>query len=193
VYRAQFDPLDVERQFGNLTLTYSTQVHVCVVAVDPDTGDVEILDYAICDDCGTRINPQIVEGQVHGAAAHALGAALHEAFVYDDDGTLLTCNFYDYHAIHALDTPTMRVGSIESPSPFTPLGTKGLGEGGGGGLHAVAAALQDAVRQAGGAVVNDSFNPPERVWRLLNLPQESGARVSVTPPSRVGASGKVGG
>jgi CO/xanthine dehydrogenase Mo-binding subunit len=149
-------------------LTYSTQIHVCVVALDSRLGEVEILDYAVVDDCGVRVNPQIVEGQVHGATAHAIGAALHEAFIYDSDGLLLTPNFDDYHAIRALDMPELKVESIECPSPFTPLGTKGVGEGGGGGLHAVGAAIQDAVSRASDGVVTESFNPPERVWRLLH-------------------------
>jgi 2-furoyl-CoA dehydrogenase large subunit len=174
VYQARFDPLNVSEAYGNLTLTYSTQIHVCVLAVDPDLGEVEFLDYAVVDDCGVRINPQIVEGQVHGATAHSIGAALHEAFLYDEDGLLLTANFYDYHPIRALDMPDLKVGAIESPSPFTPLGAKGLGEGGGGGMHAVAAAIQDAVVRAGGAPVTESFNPPERIWRLLHEPPRSG-------------------
>ena len=98
------------------------------------------------DDCGVRINPQIVEGQVHGATAHAIGAALHEEFVYDEDGTLLTANFYDYHVPHALDMPPLRTGAMESPSPVAPLGAKGMGEGGGGGIHCICAAIQDALR-----------------------------------------------
>ena len=130
--------LDKERKFGNLTLTYATQIHACVVEVDPETGVYEIVDYAAVDDCGIRIHPQIVEGQVHGATAHALGAATHEDFAYDEDGNLLTPNFYDYHVPHALDMPPMKTGSIESPSPFTPLGAKGMGEGGGAGIHASA-------------------------------------------------------
>jgi CO/xanthine dehydrogenase Mo-binding subunit len=168
VYRARFEPLDVSKAYGNLALTYSTQIHVCVVALDSRLGEVEILDYAVVDDCGVRVNPQIVEGQVHGATAHAIGAALHEAFIYDSDGLLLTPNFDDYHAIRALDMPELKVESIECPSPFTPLGTKGVGEGGGGGLHAVGAAIQDAVSRASDGVVTESFNPPERVWRLLH-------------------------
>jgi CO/xanthine dehydrogenase Mo-binding subunit len=182
VYKTKFDPIDVERRFGNLTLTYSSQIHACVVEIDRETGAVEILAYGVVDDCGRRINPQIVEGQVHGATAHAIGAALHEAFEYDAQGLLLQANFYDYHAIHALEMPDLRVGSIESPSPFTPLGSKGLGEGGGGGLHAVAAAIQDAIARAGGGVVHESHNDHERVWRLLHEPAESRTRVRVTPP-----------
>jgi CO/xanthine dehydrogenase Mo-binding subunit len=163
VYRPPFEVPDVERKFGNLTLTYATQIHIAVVEVDPETGAYEIVDYAAVDDCGKRINPQIVEGQVMGATAQAIGAAVHETFEYDEDGNLLTPNFYDYHVPHALDMPPLATGATESPSPFTPLGTKGMGEGGGAGIHAVCAAIQDAT----GAVVTDSHNPYQRVWRLL--------------------------
>ena len=97
VYRPPFEVPDKERKFGNLTLTYATQIHACVVEIDPETGVTEVVDYAAVDDCGVRINPQIVEGQVMGATAHAIGAALWESFVYDEDGNLLTPNFYDYH------------------------------------------------------------------------------------------------
>jgi CO/xanthine dehydrogenase Mo-binding subunit len=163
VYRPPFEVPDVEQKFGNLTLTYAAQIHVAVVEVDPETGAYEIVDYAAVDDCGKRINPQIVEGQVMGATAQAIGAAVHETFEYDEDGNLLTPNFYDYHVPHALDMPPLATGAIESPSPFTPLGTKGMGEGGGAGIHAVCAAIQDAT----GAIVTDSHNPYQRVWRLL--------------------------
>jgi CO/xanthine dehydrogenase Mo-binding subunit len=163
VYRPPFEVPDVETKMGNLTLTYATQIHVAVVEVDPETGAYEIVDYAAVDDCGKRINPQIVEGQVMGATAQALGAAVHETFEYDEDGNLLTPNFYDYHVPHALDMPPLATGALESPSPFTPLGTKGMGEGGGAGIHAVCAAIQDAT----GQVVTDSHNPYQRVWRLL--------------------------
>jgi len=163
VYRPPFEVPDVERKFGNLTLTYATQIHVAVVEIDPETGAYEIVDYAAVDDCGKRINPQIVEGQVMGATAQALGAAIHETFEYDEDGNLLTPNFYDYHVPHALDMPPLATGATESPSPFTPLGTKGMGEGGGAGIHAVCAAVQDAT----GAIVTDSHNPYQRVWQLL--------------------------
>ena len=163
VYRPPFEVPDVETKKGNLTLTYACQVHVAVVEIDPETGAYEIVDYAAVDDCGKRINPQIVEGQVMGATAQALGAAVHETYEYDEDGNLLTPNFYDYHVPHALDMPPLATGALESPSPFTPLGTKGMGEGGGAGIHAICAAIQDAT----GQVVTDSHNPYQRVWRLL--------------------------
>jgi len=180
VYVPPFELPDKEKKYGNLTLTYATQVHVCVVEIDRDTGVVEIVDYAAVDDCGIRIHPQIVEGQVHGATAHGLGAALHETFAYDEDGQLMTANFYEYHVPHALDMPPIRTGYIESPSPFSSLGTKGMGEGGGAAIHAVCAAIQDALRSAGiPGVVSDSHNPAERVWRLMTNPEESRALVEV--------------
>ena len=183
VYVPPFQLPDFERKYGNLTLTYATQIHACVVEIDKETGAVEIVDYAAVDDCGVRIHPQIVEGQVHGATAHALGAALWETFAYDEHGQLLTANFYDYHVPHAMDMPDIKTGSIESPSPFNELGTKGMGEGGGAGIHAVCAAIQDGLRSAGiEAVVTDSHNPPERVWRLITSPDESRGRVEVVSP-----------
>jgi 2-furoyl-CoA dehydrogenase large subunit len=179
VYRPPFQPPDTERKFGNLTLTYATQIHACVVEIDKETGELEIVDYSAVDDCGTRIHPQIIEGQVHGATAHGIGAALWETFRYDDDGQLLTANFYDYHVPHALDMPPIKTGAIESASPFTPLGAKGMGEGGGASIHAICAAIQDALARAGRGIVTDSFNPPERIYGLMEKPEESRALVRV--------------
>jgi CO/xanthine dehydrogenase Mo-binding subunit len=173
VYVPPFELPDLERKYGNLTLTYATQVHVAIVEVDAETGAYEIVDYAAVDDCGIRIHPQIVEGQVMGALAHGLGAATHETFTYDAEGNLLTPNFYDYHVPHAMDVPPLHTAAIESPSPFTPLGTKGMGEGGGAAIHAICAALQDALRPLGAPVVTDSCNPPFRVFELIDDPAAS--------------------
>jgi 2-furoyl-CoA dehydrogenase large subunit len=167
VYVPPFQVPDPETKRGNLTLTYASQIHACVVEIDEDTGEVAILDYAAVDDCGVRINPQIVEGQVHGATALGIGAALYEAFEYDEQGQLQQASFYDYHAITALDSPYIKTGEIESPSPFTPNGAKGMGEGGGAPLHAICSAIQDALT-TDDAIVSDSHNPWERVWRLVH-------------------------
>jgi len=167
VYSPPFSVPDREAKTGNLTLTYASQVHACVVEIDEDTGGVKILDYAAVDDCGTRINPQIVEGQVHGASILGVGAALYESFEYNDDGELQEASFYDYHAISALDAPDIKNGEVESPSPFTPNGAKGMGEGGGAPLHAICSAIQDALGPDD-AIVTDSHNPWERVWRLMH-------------------------
>jgi 2-furoyl-CoA dehydrogenase large subunit len=116
---------------------------------------------------------------VQGATAQSIGAATHETFVYDEDGNLLTPNFYDYHVPHALDMPPLKTASLESPSPFTPLGAKGMGEGGGAGLSAVAAALQNALQAAGSPIITSSSNPYHRVWELMQSPDESRSLVSV--------------
>ena len=181
VYRPPFQVPDLERKFGNLTLTYAAQVHVAVVEIDPETGSYEVIDYVAVDDCGKRVNPKIVEGQVMGATAQALGAATFEIFEYDEDGNLLTPNFYDYHVPHALDMPPFRSGYIESLSPFTELGTKGMGEGGGAGIHAVCAALQDALHGHGHGdpLVLNSYNPYQRVWELLQHPEQTRELVEV--------------
>jgi len=179
VYVPPFQLPDKERKFGNLTLTYAMQVHTCLIEIDPETGVYEIVDYAAVDDCGTRIHPQIVEGQVHGATAQALGAATHEIFAYDEEGNLLTPNFYDYHVPHALDMPPLKTGYLESTSPFTPLGAKGMGEGGGAGIHAVCAALQDALKSRGQPTVWRSCNPFHQVWEYLRDPSRT---VEVTKP-----------
>jgi CO/xanthine dehydrogenase Mo-binding subunit len=179
VYRPYFGVVDTETKKGKLTLTYASQIHACVVEVDRETGEVEIVDYAAVDDCGTRIHPQIVEGQVHGAAVHAIGAAIHESFVYDEDGTLLTPNFYDYHVPHTLDLPEIKTAALESPSPFTPLGAKGMGEGGGGGIHCICSAIQDALGAAGRPIVYSSSNPYHRVWEMLQDPEAARANVEV--------------
>ncbi len=166
VYRPPFQVPDPERKRGRLTLTYASQVHACVVEIDEETGELRILDYAAVDECGRRVNPQIVEGQVHGATAHGIGAVLYEAFHYSPEGQLLNANFYDYHAVTALDVPAIKTDFVECPSPFTPNGAKGMGEGGGAPLQALCSAIQDAVADTGGVVL-DTHIPFEKVWRLL--------------------------
>ncbi len=129
VYVPPFELPDLERKYGNLTLTYATQVHVAVVEVDPETGDYEIVDYAAVDDCGTRIHPQIVEGQVMGALAHGIGAATHETFTYDEEGNLLTPNFYDYHVPHAMDMPPLKTARDRVALAVHPARHEGDGRG----------------------------------------------------------------
>lgn len=177
VYVPEFEVPDTEKKYGNLTLTYATQTHAAVIELDEETGKIEILDYAIVDDCGKRINPMVVEGQVHGATAHGIGAALKETFEYDEDGQLLNSNFLYYHAATATDVPNLKTDYIESPSPFTGTGAKGMGEGGGAPVHTICAAIQDALG-ASGPIVSDSHNPPERIWRMLHVPGERGVTVT---------------
>jgi len=171
VYRPPFEIPDTETKTGNLTLTYASQTHACVLELDEDTGAVEILDYAVADDCGRVINPSIVTARSTGNR-HGIGAALWETFEYDEDGQLQQSSFYDYHAVTALDVPHIKTSHLESPSPFTPTARRAWGEGGGAPLHAICSALQDALGE-GAPVVAESHNHWERIYRLLH--PESGA------------------
>lgn len=162
VFSPPFQPPD-ENKVGNLTLTYSYQAHAVVVEVDPETGRVKILDYAIVDDCGRVINPAIVDGQVHGAAYHGIGAVLYENFEYNEDGVLLTSNFSDYLAPTAVEIPMFKMERLMIPSPFTPLGAKGVGEGCGAPIPAIVAAVEDAVQTE----IASSHIKPEQLQKIL--------------------------
>ncbi|HSI81859.1 MAG TPA: xanthine dehydrogenase family protein molybdopterin-binding subunit [Solirubrobacterales bacterium] len=175
VYTPPFDVPDAETKTGNITLTYASQIHAAVVEIDEETGKLEILDYVAVDDCGRVINPQIVEGQVHGATALGIGAALYEAFDYDPSGQLQQSSFYEYHALTAPDMPMIKYADIESPSPFTPNGAKGMGEGGGAPLSTICSAIQDALGDRD-AVVSDSHNPWWRIHELLRSGENGGPR-----------------
>jgi carbon-monoxide dehydrogenase large subunit len=109
---------------------YTFGTHAAVVAADPETGETEIERYVAVDDCGERINPTIVEGQVHGGVAQGIGQALSEHAVYDEDGRLETASMLDYALPRAYDVPEMEVGATVTPSPRNELGVKGIGEAG---------------------------------------------------------------
>jgi carbon-monoxide dehydrogenase large subunit len=130
--------------------TFSGAVHVAAVEVDGGTGRVTLRSYAVVEDCGPVINPLIVTGQIHGALSHGIAEALGEPLVYDADGQLLTGTLMDYALPVAADMPSFTVGHIETPSPLTPGGYKGMGEGGTiGAPAAIANAVADAVRALG--------------------------------------------
>jgi CO/xanthine dehydrogenase Mo-binding subunit len=104
--------------------------HVPVVEVDIETGQVSFLSYAAVHDCGTLVNPRSLAGHIVGGTAQGIGTALYEEFVYDDDGQLLTSSFLDYLIPTAMEVPEIKIGHHETPSPWTPHGIKGGGEGG---------------------------------------------------------------
>jgi CO/xanthine dehydrogenase Mo-binding subunit len=166
VFRPDFEIPDLERKFGNLTLTYSALLHIVVVEVDQETCRANILAYAAVDDCGTVLNPKIVEGQALGGAAHGIGASLMESYNYDDEGNLLTSTFSDYCPITVMNMPDIAHANIESPSPFTYNGAKGMGESAGAPLHAISGAIDDAVRHKG-IIVTDSHHSPPAIHRML--------------------------
>ncbi len=140
-------------------------VDVAVVEVDRSTGEVHVLDYVSAHDAGTLLNPRLAEGQLRGGFAHGAGAALLERVVYDEDGNLLTGTLVDYLCPTAPDLPTLRMAHLETPSPFTPLGAKGLGEG---ATMSAPAALANAVADALGRDRVDIPLTPPRVWELIH-------------------------
>jgi CO/xanthine dehydrogenase Mo-binding subunit len=166
VWRAPFKVPDKQTKYGNLTLTYASQLHIAVIEVDRETFVPKILDYVAVDDCGTVINPSIVEGQVYGATAHGIGAALMETCVYDAVGNMMTSTFSDYTPITAVNIPSIKYGHTTTPSPHSYSGAKGMGEGGAAPIHTISAALQDALF-AEGIFINDSFNNGDSIFRGL--------------------------
>jgi carbon-monoxide dehydrogenase large subunit len=133
-------------------MTYPYGTHAAVVEVDPDTGEVRILKYAIAYDIGKAVNPMIVDGQMIGALAQGIGGALYEELVYDEQGQLLTTTFMDYLVPTAMEMPETTAVRIleETPTPLNPLGVKGAGEGGSSGCGgALANAVADALAPLG--------------------------------------------
>ena len=156
---------------GSFTLpgpAFGFGAHVAVVEVDRDTGDVKIVKYAAVHDVGRVVNPMLLDGQVHGAIVQGIGQALTEGFSFGADGQPLTASLLDYSLPVADGTPSMELDTIETPSPLTPLGVKGVGE-----LPTVAApvAVANAVMNALSPLgVRDIETPltPERVWRAIH-------------------------
>jgi aerobic carbon-monoxide dehydrogenase large subunit len=150
-----------------LQSTYSNGAHAAVVEVDPETGAVRILRYVAVDDCGTMINPMVVEGQIHGGIAHGIGNALLEEIVYDGAGQLVTGTLMDYALPRAADVPRLEVHHVVTPSPLNPLGVKGAGEGGTlPAPAAIANAVADALRPLGIEITEMPLTR-ERLWRRL--------------------------
>jgi CO/xanthine dehydrogenase Mo-binding subunit len=124
--------------------------------VDAETGTVRLLRYVAVDDCGTMINPMVVEGQVHGGIAHGIGNALLEEVAYDSAGQLMTGTLMDYPVPVASALPSVTIGHLEMPSPHTPGGVKGMGEGGTVGAPA---AIANAPRPLGVSVTRLPLMP----------------------------------
>jgi carbon-monoxide dehydrogenase large subunit len=142
------------------TVTYTSAVHVAVVDVDPDTGAVKLLRYVVAHDCGTIINPVIVEGQIHGGVAQGVGGGLLEEMVYDEQGQLLSGSLMDYGVPKTTDLPLIETIHLEYPSPRNPLGMKGIGEGGAiSPPAAIANAVEDALAEFGAKVTRTPLIP----------------------------------
>jgi carbon-monoxide dehydrogenase large subunit len=147
--------------------TFPYTANVAVVRVDPDNGVVQLLDFYSVNDFGALVNPMVVRGQVHGGLAQGIGAALMEEAVYDDSGPLLTGSFMDYAMPLAKHLPDFTVQFMETPSPFNPLGVKGMGETPTiAAVPAIANAVADALSPMGVSALDIPLKP-ERVWRAM--------------------------
>ena len=165
-------PDDQGRCRSYLTAAYA--MHVVMVEVDRDTGATRILKYFIVDDCGTRLNPSSVEGQLQGAVAQGVGAALLEEYIYDEEANPRVTTFVDYLLPSIQEVPISQRDFIVTPSPVTPLGAKGCGEG---AIHttpaAVICAINDALAPLG-IEVTETPASPLRVWKLLQQAKANG-------------------
>jgi CO/xanthine dehydrogenase Mo-binding subunit len=147
--------------------TFSFEAHVILVSVDPGTGLVEFERYGLAHDCGTVINPHIVDGMVYGGVAHGIGVALHERFAFDENGQPLTTSFMDYLLPSAHEVPHIELQEHCTPSPLTSLGQKGVGEAGYmGAPAAVASAVNDALAPVGASIHSLPMTPSD-IWAAV--------------------------
>jgi carbon-monoxide dehydrogenase large subunit len=175
-YRPDRLPPDVDRNGLEATVTYKPKVdtgtfcyasHAAAVAVDPGLGHIEILDYVMVEDCGTRVNPMIVEGQSWGGAAQGIGTAMYEESSYDANGQPLASTFADYLLPGPTEVPRFRSFHLTTPSPYTEFGIKGMGEGGAIAPPAtVCNAVNDALRCLG-VEIQDTPLSPRRVLTTI--------------------------
>ncbi|MGI8925442.1 MAG: xanthine dehydrogenase family protein molybdopterin-binding subunit [Tepidiformaceae bacterium] len=148
--------------------TYPFGCHIAMLEVDRDTGEPTLLKLIAVDDCGTVINPMIVEGQIHGGLAQGIGQAMIEEVVYDEDGQLLTGSFMDYAMPRATDFPWFELDKTVTPSPVNPMGAKGVGEAGTlGSTPCIVNAAVDALSGFGVKHI-DMMLRPEKLWKIIN-------------------------
>ncbi len=156
--------------FSPLRSTFASGMHAVVVETDPDTAEIRILRYCVVHDCGTLINPLIVEGQIHGGVAQGVGGALYERMVYDDAGQLQNASFMDFLMPYVSEVPTaIEIDHLETPSPLNPLGIKGAGEA---GVIPGAAAIAAAIEDAEGIVITAMPISPSELFELRRVHAE---------------------
>lgn len=169
-YRApQLLPADVDRGGLEVTAgykpgsdhgTFSYATHAVAVAVDPEIGQVKILDYVVVEDAGTMVNPMVVDGQIYGGVAQGVGTALYERMPYDAEGQPLASTFMDYLIPGFTEVPHVRIIHMLTPSPYTEFGVKGIGEGGAiAPPAALCNAINDALKPLGASVTNAPMTP----------------------------------
>ena len=171
------DPRGLEVTEGYKTVvdsgTFSYAAHACVVAVDVETGGMELLDYVVVEDGGVLVNPMIADGQVCGGAAQGIGTALYEEMPFDDAAQPLASTLADYHLPGATEIPPVRIEHMETPSPYTRFGQKGIGEGGAiGPPAAIANAVNDALAPLGVEVDSTPVTPRKVLAKIMAAREE---------------------
>ena len=147
---------------------FSYAAHAVAVALDPDLGEVEILDYVVVEDGGVLVNPLVVDGQIHGGLAQGVGTALYEEMLFDAAGQPQASTFADYLLPGAPETPAARIVHMETRSPYTQFGAKGVGEGGAiAPPAAIANAVNDALRPLGAELRHSPITPRRIVEAVL--------------------------
>lgn len=165
--------LEVTGGFSPTRLTglHTGAAHACVVAVDPELGSVEILDYVVTEDAGTLVNPMIVDGQIMGGTAQGIGSALFEEMAFDRQGQPLASTLADYLLPGSSDVPNVRVFHMETPSPYSEFGIKGVGEGGAiGPGAAIANAVNDALKGFGVEICEIPITPRRILHAMATRP-----------------------
>jgi len=158
--------------------------HACITEVDVETGRVDIVRWVAVDDCGPAINPMLIDGQIHGGAAHAIGQALYEQVVYDEEGQLVTGTFVDYALPTAAEIPWIESDRTETPSPTNSLGVKGVGEAATiAASPAIVNSVIDALKPLGVTYINMPLTPM-RVWQAIQEAQGRGAGPRATEQGR---------
>lgn len=163
--------LEATSYFGPARGSTASGVHAMIVEVDRETANVQIRRYIVVHDCGTQLNPMIVEGQIQGGVAHGIGNAFYEQLIFDNGGQLLNASLMDYLLPTALDVPKVEMGHLETPSPLNPTGAKGVGEAGAIPTGAVfAQAVEDALHGTGVEILEIPLSPN----RLFELMRDAG-------------------
>ena len=165
--------IETEGHFDPMRATFSNACHAAVVEVDAETGFITLQRFVVVEDCGNMLNPMVVDGQVHGGAAHGIGNGLYEALEYDENGQLQQSTFAEYMVPTSQEIPLIEVAHLVSPATLTEGGVKGMGESGAmGGPAAIRNAVCDALAPFGVEIDHVPVTP-EDVFRALRSAQES--------------------
>jgi CO/xanthine dehydrogenase Mo-binding subunit len=174
--------LEATDYYSPIRSTFAAGMHAAIVETDPETAEISILRYAVVHDCGTLINPMIVEGQIHGGVAQGIGGALYERLVYDENGQLLNASFMDFLLPYASEIPEIETDHLQTRSPLNPLGIKGAGEA---GVIPAMAVFAAAIEDAEAIPITRMPISPSDLWALRQSHSQSQSQPQAPP--RAGA------